>query len=121
MQQRPKLQTGLDKDTFLSFYYLKEELVSFCRENGLPSGGSKQELTERIALFLETGRADVPKRKAVKKAKPTDGELTLQTALSSGIILLFFFFRYDQVIGRHHQKAQDGGSNQASDNDESHT
>ena len=86
MQQRPKLQTGLDKDTFLSFYYLKEELVSFCRENGLPSGGSKQELTERIALFLETGRAEVPKRKTAKKAKPANGELTLDTEIEQGFV-----------------------------------
>ena len=27
-----------------------------CRENGLPTSGGKQELTERIAFFLDTGK-----------------------------------------------------------------
>ena len=29
-------------------------MVLFCRENGLPVGGGKLELTERIAHFLDT-------------------------------------------------------------------
>jgi len=28
---------------------LKEELVAFCRERGLPTGGAKSELVERIS------------------------------------------------------------------------
>lgn len=53
--ERPKLSRGLDSNTFRSFYYLKDELVSFCRDNGIPSSGGKVELTERIAYFLDTG------------------------------------------------------------------
>lgn len=37
---------------FLSYYRLKEELVQFCRANGLPTSGGKQELNERIACML---------------------------------------------------------------------
>lgn len=55
MNERPVLSKNLDENTFRSFYYLKEELVVFCRENGLPVSGGKIELTDRIAYFLDKG------------------------------------------------------------------
>ncbi|WP_330372375.1 SAP domain-containing protein [Pseudobutyrivibrio sp. MD2005] len=54
MTQRPILNTNLDSETFRSYYYLKEELVEFCRDNGIPTAGGKIELTDRIAYFLDT-------------------------------------------------------------------
>lgn len=56
MSERPELSLNISVDTFKNYYYLKEELVDFCRQNGLQTSGSKQELTERIACFLETGK-----------------------------------------------------------------
>lgn len=53
--ERPVLDKNLDSQTFRSFYFLKEELVKFCRENGLPTSGGKLEITNRIAHFLDTG------------------------------------------------------------------
>ncbi len=55
MSERPDLTKQLDGKTFRSFYYLKEELVDFCRKNNLPVSGEKLEITERIAHFLDTG------------------------------------------------------------------
>ena len=55
MDERVELSNELDEKTFRSFYYLKEELVNFCRINGLPTTGSKEELTNRIAHYLKTG------------------------------------------------------------------
>ncbi|NLG03220.1 MAG: hypothetical protein GX567_05265 [Clostridia bacterium] len=55
MNQRPDLSTRLSADTFRNYYYLKEELADFCREQGLSASGGKLELTERIAVYLETG------------------------------------------------------------------
>lgn len=46
---------------FLDTYFLKEELVHFCRTKGLPITGSKIEITERIAHFLNTGIILEPK------------------------------------------------------------
>ena len=60
MESRPALVPGLDSQTFREYYYLKEELVVFCRNNHLPASGGKQELTERIACFLDTGRVQQP-------------------------------------------------------------
>jgi len=56
MNKRPELNIQLDEKTFRNFYYLKSELVEFCRKNNLPVSGAKLELTERIAYFLSTGK-----------------------------------------------------------------
>ena len=55
MADRPALSESLDSEIFQSYYYSKEELVIFCRQNSLPTSGGKIELTERIARYLETG------------------------------------------------------------------
>ena len=56
MSNRPALDRNLDSKTFRDFYYLKEELVNFCKENGIPSSGGKIEISDRIAHFLDTGK-----------------------------------------------------------------
>lgn len=56
MTERPELDKNLDSKTFRDYYYLKEELLDFCRKNGLPLSGGKVEVTERIAYFLDTGK-----------------------------------------------------------------
>ena len=68
MTERPTLDQHLDSKTFRNFYYLKEELINFCRENHLPASGSKIEITNRIAYFLDTGKilsASPAKKKAI--------------------------------------------------------
>lgn len=56
MSERPVLNKYMNSKIFLDYYYLKEELVDFCRDNGLPCSGGKNEITERIAYYLETGK-----------------------------------------------------------------
>ncbi len=70
MESRPEITTDLDSRTFREYYYLKEELAAFCRANQLPATGGKQELTERIACFLDSGEVRQPaaKRNANHKA-----------------------------------------------------
>ncbi|MBH1941200.1 SAP domain-containing protein [Mobilitalea sibirica] len=55
MSERPILSTVLKHDLFLQYYYLKEELIAFCKQNGLSTTGKKHDLTKRIELFLRTG------------------------------------------------------------------
>jgi len=55
INERLKLNMELDSAVFRNFYYLKQELIDFCRENRLPTSGSKTELVDRIAHFLDTG------------------------------------------------------------------
>ncbi len=52
---RPELDKTTDPDEFLNYYWLKEELLSFCRKHNLPGSGSKGELTERIYEYLRPG------------------------------------------------------------------
>lgn len=61
--ERPILDRELKKEVFLTYYYLKQELTAFCKENGLFASGSKGELTERVAEFLATGKVLPPKKK----------------------------------------------------------
>lgn len=65
--ERPILDKGLDDVVFLNFYYLKEELVLFCRKENIQTTGSKEELTKRIALYLKTGEKSTSKRMGKKK------------------------------------------------------
>lgn len=55
MENKPILRNDLDADTFKAYYYLKSELVSFCKENNLQTCGNKNELTDRVFKFLKTG------------------------------------------------------------------
>ena len=84
MTERPDLSTKLDAATFRSYYYLKEELVSFCRENGLPASGGKEEITERIACYLDTGRINPVKK--VYKSRKEVGVITEQTIIEPDFV-----------------------------------
>lgn len=54
--KRPELSKNITPDLFEQFYYLKEELICFCKENYLPTTGSKTQLNKRIIYFLKTGQ-----------------------------------------------------------------
>lgn len=67
MNDRPVLNKHLDGNTFRSYYYLKEELTAFCRQNDIPASGGKLELTDRIAHFLDTGEISAASKKPKKQ------------------------------------------------------
>ncbi len=67
---KPKLSRSLALDEFQSHYWLKAELVAFCKENGLSALGLKEVIAHRIAVFLGTGSKLKPKR--VKAARDRD-------------------------------------------------
>lgn len=84
MSERPDLNKKLDGETFRTFYYLKEELVGFCRENNLPVSGGKVEFTDRIACFLDTGK--VLETSTKRKAARDVGVITKNTLIESNIV-----------------------------------
>ena len=84
MKERPKLSKELNSAVFRSFYYLKEELVNFCRENNLPVSGGKLELTDRIALFLDTGI--ISETSTHKKPTIDIGLITEDTEIENNIV-----------------------------------
>ena len=82
MSDRPELTDKLNSKEFLEYYYLKEELVRFCREYGLPASGGKQDLTRRIAFFLDTGKVQETKTAVTPKKNIT--EITKDSIIESG-------------------------------------
>ncbi|WP_407414581.1 DUF6434 domain-containing protein [Methanobrevibacter sp.] len=52
-----KLTKDLSPEEFNEYYFLKEELKDFCRDEGLKISGSKQDLERRIIHYLETGES----------------------------------------------------------------
>lgn len=50
--QRPALTSTLTSGEFARWYWLREELVVFARECGLPSSGGKQALASRVSAYL---------------------------------------------------------------------
>ena len=82
--ERPVLDINLDSKTFRDFYYLKEELVDFCRDSGLPVSGGKLELTDRIAHFLDTG--EVLAAPAAKKKATSISTIALDTRIEPNFV-----------------------------------
>ncbi len=84
MSDRPEIDAVTDGKTLRNYYYLKEELVEFCRKNNLPTSGGKVELTERIACFLDTGKVIKSVSKTRKSAEV--GKITEDTLIESGFV-----------------------------------
>lgn len=84
MSERPDLGKNLDSKIFKEYYYLKEELIDFCRKNDLQTIGGKLELTERIANFLDTGKRTY-KTHTTRKTKIID-EITLDTVIEENFV-----------------------------------
>ncbi len=103
---RPALDENITLKNFKDYYWMKAELVSFCRLTGINCTGSKGEITDRIILFLNTGRILVkPKNRSAGKQTGYDWKkepLTLNTPITdnySNTANVRDFFT--QQIGRH--------------------
>ena len=84
MSERPELSRDISVEVFRNYYYLKEELVKFCRKYDLQTTGSKQELTDRIAYFLETGKKKSASSKCIQAE--SIGEITENTLIEANIV-----------------------------------
>lgn len=84
MSERPILDINLNSKTFKEFYYLKEELVNFCKNNNLQTTGSKEELTDRIIEFLETGKKTFKTQNKIKVNIPD--MITLDTKIENNFV-----------------------------------
>ena len=80
---RPDLAAGLSPEAFRDHYWLKAELMAFCRAAGLSASGGKMEVADRIEAFLRDGTRLVPaKRPARIGAMP--GTFTRATVIGEG-------------------------------------
>lgn len=84
MNKRPPLTKDLNVDTFYNYYYLKEELVSFCKEYGLPTSGGKLDITHRIAHYLKTG--DILPVKSSPRQQTINSVITEDTLIEPNFV-----------------------------------
>ena len=85
MDLRPDLDKNLFAEEFLEYYWLKEELVDFCRKNGLRKSGGKIELTERISVFLRTGDRSAGENR-IKRAAYDVGVINLDMRIEENFV-----------------------------------
>lgn len=81
---RPPLTEKTSAAEFRAYYWLKEELVAFCRSAGLSTAGSKQEIAERIARFLETGIREATAPAGGKVSGQMPDRFTRETVIGQG-------------------------------------
>lgn len=86
MDNRPKLNKSISIKDFKEFYWLKEELVKFCKETGIIASGSKIEISKRIESYLKTGdiqQTNVkPKPKSTSKFDWNNQQLSLASEIT---------------------------------------
>lgn len=78
---RPELTRNLEPETFRNYYWLGEELAIFCREHGISASGSKIEMSQRIEVFLETGKIQKPVKQKTRKNE-LQRDLSLDTVIT---------------------------------------
>lgn len=88
---RPNLTRDISVEDFLSYYWLKKELQAFCKEHNLSTTGKKEELANRIILYLKTGEV----KKSIRKTKKIRSNSVPVSDLS-----------FDTVITENHKCSQ---------------
>jgi hypothetical protein len=102
------LTTEISLEDFQRIYWLKTELLEFCRMHKLSTQGGKIELTTRIGEFLQTGKQQKPRKKSPTSAK-MPAQFTRATVIGVGwrcsqALRVFFHaeigghFHFDQVM-----------------------
>jgi hypothetical protein len=79
---RPKLSKDLEVKNFEKNYWLKEELVEFCKQNNISTSGSKENVEKRIVRFLRHEPVEQPKKRArVGGKSETKVEISLNSLI----------------------------------------
>jgi hypothetical protein len=73
---------ALSAENFRAWYWLKKELQAYCRTQGLPTSGSKEDLTLRVQAHL-SGRV-LPPIASVSPRRDMPAQLTPETVIDSG-------------------------------------
>ena len=81
---RPKLDLKIHPEEFINFYWLKEELFTFCKHNNLPGSGNKNEITERIYKYLKPGKFIKPVMMNQAKSTIVNTPLCLDSKIPEG-------------------------------------
>jgi hypothetical protein len=93
----PQLRKGLSADVFKQHYYDKNELMDFCRSVGISTTGLKQDLNDRIEIYLRTGLVTVVQPAKTSKRADSEEGLSLSKQVvnyKSDPITRAFFARH---------------------------
>jgi hypothetical protein len=81
--KRPPLSASLTAQDFASWYWLKEELVAFCREHEISPSGSKLQLQSRITDYLG-GKHPIKRPTLQRSATRMPAIFTMDTIIGEG-------------------------------------
>jgi len=56
LKERCNLTSSLCSDNFIQTFYMKWELILFCKVHNLKQSGTKKDITKRIYSFLEDSK-----------------------------------------------------------------
>ena len=82
---RPNLDKNISLNDFNELYWLKQELVDFCRNIGISTSGGKIKIAERIRHYLSTGellKTETLKIKPTSKFNWDKEKLTRETIIT---------------------------------------
>jgi hypothetical protein len=85
MENKPNLDKNISLADFNDFYWLKEELVAFCKNVGISTLGGKIEISDRIRHYILTGKTDrieLKKSKSKSKFDWNKETLTVKTLIT---------------------------------------
>lgn len=83
--ERPELNKELNAKDFRNYYYLKEEMVVFCRTNNILCTGSKEDLAKRIEAFL-SGDEVIEKEKKRRNEAKTVSEISEDSFIEENFV-----------------------------------
>lgn len=78
---KPDLNRNISLVDFQEYYWLKSELIQFCRENKLPVSGGKNDIQKRIEHFITTGEILSQVKNKSNKVNIDTSIITLETRL----------------------------------------
>ena len=103
---RPVLNTNISFDDFKNYYWLKEELVFFCKKIGIDHFGGKIEISKRIESFLLTGvvikKAKMESKNKLSKFDWNTEQLSLSTIITDNYRNTQNVRQFFTEIGRAH-------------------
>lgn len=111
---RPDFTKDIQPEQFKAHYWEKKELLAACRMLGLPTAGSKEELTDRIHLFLKTGEVKAPAPRSVEASDhPIEWDTPVRNYRSDAATRAFFEkhikrFRFNLYLREHAKQSPQG-------------
>jgi len=82
---RPEMSATMTASEFDSWYWSKDELSEFCKENDIPANARKNELRRRIIQFLSGEQITIEKHERHSKFDWSKADLSLETIITDSV------------------------------------